>query len=209
MYADPPEYGFHNLISTKADYYENEQGYSGYPLRQTGYMVPMRYTLTEKTLPVKLDEVSAAIDGIREETAYFDERISGLEEGSGLGGSNVLIAPNGVKYQLTIRSDGSLDTICSIPKKVLVLGNSLTLGFGTFGMAASDSRHDYYYYVKEFLLEHNGSLEMSRYGASNWEGMTTSEERRKCVQGFLDSYTDGTEDLVTIRMKNGQPMRKT
>lgn len=202
VYADPPEYGFHNLVSTKSDYYENEQGYSGYPLRQTGYMVPMRYTLTEKTLPVKLDEVSAAIDGIREETAYFDERISGLEEGKGTGGTNVMVSPDGVKYYLTVKSDGTLDTICSVPRKVLVLGNSLTLGFGTFGMAASDSKHDYYYYVKEFLQKKNSNLEMSRCGASNWEGMTTSEERRICVQGFLDSYTDGTEDLVIIQLSD-------
>lgn len=202
VYADPPEDGFHNLISTKSDYYEDEQGYSGYPLRQTGYMVPMRYTLTEKTLPIKLDEFSADMDAIHEETAYFDERISSLEEGKGSGGTNMIVSPDGVKYYLTVKSDGTLDTICSIPQKVLVLGNSLTLGFGTFGMAASDSSHDYYYYVKEFLTEHNSGLEISRYGASKWEGMTTSEERRKCVQEFLDSYTDGTEDLVIIQLSD-------
>lgn len=202
VYPNARGCGFHNLISTKTDYFENEQGYSGYPLKESDYMVPMRFVLVEKTLPVKLDEMEDAITEMREESVFLDGRVSDLEENSGQKIGNALIGPDGVKYYLTANADGAISTIRSIPNKAVVFGNSLTAGFGTFGMAASDSKHDYYFYVRQFLLERNGALEMERHGASTWEGKTNSEERTSYVQTLIDSYLDGTEDLIIIQLSD-------
>lgn len=193
---------FHNLISTKSDYFENEEGYSGYPLTENPYIVPMRFTLSEKMLPVKLDEVWKSVSNMGAETGDLKERVELLEQESGTDVSHLgLTDPEGVKYHFTVGADGTLFTIRSIPKKAVVFGNSLTLGFGTFGMAASDSSHDYYHYVREYLRGLNPEAEVERYAGSSWEGMTDSVSRISVVNGFLEKLSGG-EDLVIIQLSD-------
>ena len=186
-----PEFDFRNLISTETGYFENNQGYSGHPLVETSYMIPMRYTLVENPLPVQLDN-------IRKEVAAVSEKVDGMKTESGK--DTILFSPGGVKFSLSVNEDGSLSTIRSIPKKAVIIGNSLTCGFG-YGMAASDSNHDYFHYVEEFLKGKNPDVTVLRKGGSNWEGMTTSESRKQAVEGFL-SELDGSEDLVIIQLSD-------
>lgn len=186
-----PEFDFRNLISTETGYFENNQGYSGHPLVETSYMIPMRYTLVENPLPVQLDN-------LQKKVASVSEKVDGMKTESGK--ETVLFSPNGVKFTLSVNEDGSLSTIRSIPQKAVILGNSLTCGFG-YGMAASDSKHDYFHYVEAFLKGKNPDVTVLRKGGSNWEGMTTSESRKQAVEGFL-SELDGSEDLIIIQLSD-------
>lgn len=187
---------FRNLVSTKGNYFENGEGYSGYPLAETQYLVPFRYSLVTKGMDARISHLEAESGKMME----LSDRMGKLEE-TGNALVNAMRDPDGIKYHLSVNGDGTLSAIRSIPKKAVVFGNSLTLGFGTFGMAASDSRHDYFHYVKQFLVGKNAGLIMERYGASNWEGETTSEARKTAVEGFI-SKMDGTEDLVIIQLSD-------
>ena len=111
-----------------------------------------------------------------------------------------LIAPDGVKYHLSVGADGNLYTIRSIPRKVVVFGNSLTEGFG-YGMAASDKYHDYFYYVEEYLKHNEQAVEVRRLCASPWEGMTTDESRRGEAEAMARSL-DGNEDLLILQLSD-------
>ena len=113
------------LVSFASDCYQDAAGYSGHPLRPIPYCVPLRFSLFAGTSSKPNTPVNAA--------AQTDAG---------------LIAPDGIKYHLSVGADGNLYTIRSIPRKVVVFGNSLTEGFG-YGMAASDKYHDYFYYVEE------------------------------------------------------------
>lgn len=203
VYSCDQKWDYKNLVSTKSNYYDKD-GYSGYPLTENEKMIPMRYTLMEKSLPMKMAGFSAELKSCNEQGKKLDTRVQDLEaavQGGQKKNSLPMISPEGLKYYLSVNVDGSISTIRSIPRKVAVFGNSLTLGFGTFGMAASDSRHDYFHYVREYLLKLYPDLEMIRYGASTWEGMTDSASRKEAVNGFIHNLS-GQEDLVIIQLSD-------
>lgn len=203
VYGTDLAWGYKNLVSTKANYYDKD-GYSGYPLTESKYMIPMRYTLMEESLPVKLESFRTNLTKCNEQGKNLESRVQTIENSiqSGKTWMNVaMVSPDGQKYYLSVDANGGITTIRSIPKKVAVFGNSLTLGFGTFGMAASDSRHDYFHYVREYLLKMNPDLEMTRYGASTWEGMTDSASRKEAVNGFIRNLS-GKEDLLIIQLSD-------
>ncbi len=84
-------------------------------------------------------------------------------------------------------------------QKVFVLGNSLTLGFGTHGMAATSVNTDYYYWVKQHLLARNESLRISRFKGVKWEA-GNSEARSNFIHNTLIDLVDGDEDLIIIQL---------
>ncbi|MFV0267970.1 MAG: hypothetical protein ACK5HT_12640 [Draconibacterium sp.] len=94
----------------------------------------------------------------------------------------------------------------NVYNKVFVIGNSLTIGFGTHGMASSNVQTDYYYRVQQALLSTNQELQMTRMNGSFWEsgsdGINDGQSSvREC---FLDNSVkrniDGTEDLIIIQL---------
>jgi hypothetical protein len=87
-----------------------------------------------------------------------------------------------------------------IPNKVFVLGNSLTQGFGTHGMASTDTNTDYYYWVQQAIFQKNDSLSMNRFAGSTWESLTTSKERLAFLNNSVARQIDGKEDLIIIQL---------
>lgn len=88
----------------------------------------------------------------------------------------------------------------TIPSKVLVIGNSLTIGFGTHGMASSDVDTDYYYLVKNFLSELNPEMVMERIAGNGWEGCTSTEQRQQYCESVFDEYLDSSCDLIIVQL---------
>lgn len=86
-----------------------------------------------------------------------------------------------------------------IPNKCLVIGNSITLGFGTHGMASTDENTDYYYYVKNYLTGLNPYFQIERVDGRIWEGSTTTEDRKAQLQVLLSEGIEDT-DLVIIQL---------
>ena len=64
-------------------------------------------------------------------------------------------------YATILTADRTTVSVPTVPKKTLFIGNSLLQGLGSaekggrFGMCATDSRHDYYYYVTRAILQKN------------------------------------------------------
>lgn len=68
-----------------------------------------------------------------------------------------LIDETGRKYALHIDSMGELHASRVAPEMTLVIGNSLVGGFGNYGMASSDSEHDFVAYLGKGIDEVRGS----------------------------------------------------
>lgn len=88
----------------------------------------------------------------------------------------------------------------NIPQKCLVIGNSITLGFGTHGMASSDVDTDFYYLVKEHLTLLNPNLQMKRVDGRPWESCTTTESRKVKLETILADDLEEDTDLVIIQL---------
>jgi len=81
--------------------------------------------------------------------------------------------------------DGSVSEVSVIPKKVVFAGNSLLLGmFGSYGMCATDDKHDYAYLVKQAILQRSPDCSFSKLYSSPVEH---SESRADLERWF---YTD-------------------
>ncbi len=94
----------------------------------------------------------------------------------------------------------------NVYKKVFVIGNSLTIGFGTHGMASSNIYTDYYYKLQQVLLKSYSNLSMSRMRGNPWEiasdGINdgNSVVRLNFLNNTVISYINGTEDLIIIQL---------
>ena len=178
VFSDLSEQDVHTLASFESDCYQDAAGYSGHPLRSCAYCFPLRFTLFDGKLP---NQNAPANTAVRADAG--------------------LISPEGIKYHLNVGADGKLYTIRSVPRKAAVFGNSLTEGFGSYGMAASDKYHDYFYYVEKYLKSNEPTVEVQRLCASPWEGQTTSESRRQEAEMMVKKL-DGQEDLLIIQLSD-------
>ena len=84
--------------------------------------------------------------------------------------------------------------------KVFVLGNSLTLGFGTHGMASTDINNDYFYLVKKAIVKENQGLRMKRFSGTSWEAYKSSEKRMAYLNSSVIANIDGLEELIIIQL---------
>lgn len=165
----------------------NSGGYSGMTFYESTHMIPFAYTVRAKTLSERMKEAEVALELTSGDIVPTTS-------------SAVVRNPNGIKYSLMVDSTGALKAVSHAPSKVFVMGNSLTLGFGTFGMAASDPDHDWYHYVEQNLLSYNPNLVMSRISASTWEGGVSSAERLNYLNATVAPACAIDTDLIIIQL---------
>lgn len=91
-------------------------------------------------------------------------------------------------------------TMHDVPKKGVVFGNSITLGFGTHGMASSDIDTDYYYIVDQYIKSKNPNYEMKRIAGNDWENGTDSDKRSEIFSNEFEAYLDSEVDIVIIQL---------
>lgn len=94
----------------------------------------------------------------------------------------------------------SEERIYPVAQDVLVIGNSITLGFGSHGMASSAVDTDYYYLLHEYLLKKNSNLKMMRIAGYGWEGSVTSEERLLFLEKSVLPELSEECDLIIIQL---------
>lgn len=109
-----------------------------------------------------------------------------------------LVNPNGEKY-ITQMGVNGLTAIPVVPGKSLFIGNSLLGGFG-FGMAASDSRHDYYHLFNDAVKTMKASYVPSKYQGAEWEGLTTIAAQNAWCENTLSPYLSSGLDLVVVQL---------
>jgi len=126
----------------------------------------------------------------------IDTTLSGINASD----KSVMVAPNGTKYLLSVQNDGSVSTIPAIPSKGVYFGNSLILGSGLYGLAASDDEHDYYYLVNNYITTNlNNSFVASRYSGTAFEGLTNPSNVDSTINTMLQNLA-GDEDLVVVQL---------
>ena len=122
--------------------------------------------------------------------------ISDIENKLNNTSKKILISPNGEKYLLGVNDNGEIFTIPLIPKKSVFYGNSLLLGFKTFGMAASDNKHDYAYLLSQRF--NGGTIE--KVSSSTFEGSTTIELAENWIEDNITNSNFSDIDLVLIQL---------
>ena len=111
----------------------------------------------------------------------------------------VLVNPNGDKYTLSVDINGNLSAIPNIPNNAFVMGNSLVFGMGTFGMCALDSKHDFYYYVKEAILEKNPDATFGKTTIAMFEQCESDTDSKNEINK-IKSKLSSNLDLVIIQI---------
>ena len=107
-----------------------------------------------------------------------------------------LISPDGSKWTIQVSNSGAIISIPVIPNNALFIGNSILLGFGEFGMAASDAEHDYYHYISS--LNPKGSY--ARLSGSGFEGSTSTRIATQWMNDVLLPELNNELDLVIVQL---------
>ena len=107
-----------------------------------------------------------------------------------------LISPDGSKWTIQVSNNGTLISIPVIPNNALFIGNSLLLGFGEFGMAASDAEHDYYHYLSGL----NPEGYYTRLSGSGFEASTSTEIATQWMNDALLPELNDELDLVIVQL---------
>lgn len=85
------------------------------------------------------------------------------------------------------------------PTKGFVVGNSLTIGFGTHGMASTNVDTDYYYLLNQYLISKNPNYNMTRIAGNSWENNTDSSLRHQQAESIVSQISSDV-DLVIIQL---------
>ena len=125
--------------------------------------------------------------------AVLNETVSNLE-----GSDTELISPSGNKFELSVQDDGTLTALPIVPSKGVMYGNSLLMGSG-YGMAASDSEHDYFHLITEFIKTLNPEYTAKKISAVNIENLTSEGEIDDAVKKTIDVLT-GDETMISIQL---------
>ena len=151
-----------------------------------------------QNLPISAPKLDGTLKNISVKLTELDEREISAEID--------LVSPNGTKYVLTVANDGTLVTQKVIPQKALFIGNSLTLGFGTFGMCASGNTKDYYKKFNDYILTKEPSYTATRYLNGNmvsgysFEDSSTEEQCLAWITNALLPVLSNDLDLVVLQL---------
>lgn len=109
---------------------------------------------------------------------------------------------NGEKFVLSVGENGELKALSLIPDNIVFMGNSLLSGFGSYGMAAKDSEHDYYHYITKYLSDFGVDLTTKKIYSSTWEQQTNRDDAIEWVTtNVLPALSDQTK-LVLIQLSD-------
>jgi len=98
------------------------------------------------------------------------------------------------------KRDEETKDVWEVAQNVLVIGNSITLGFGTHGMASSAVDTDYYYLLNQYLAEKNPKVQMKRIPGFRWEGGKSTEDRNRFLEETLRPELEEGYDLLIIQL---------
>ena len=116
-----------------------------------------------------------------------------------LGADITAIQSNALDTENTTDADAAAENAQAIvPDKALFIGNSLLVGFGSFGMCASDSNHDYYHYVTAAMHSLNPDFTSDKAVGIPLEKATSDEEQDAAYAEIAGKISD---DLDFIMMQ--------
>lgn len=143
-----------------------------------------------------LDITGSVADGIN----YVNSAVNSLSNKiDTMSASTKVSDENGNVYFLKV-VNGQLTIVPAIANNVLYIGNSLLLGFDTFGMAASDSANDYYAYVNSYLVSKGATLNADKLRGSDWESKTSYADQNTWMQNYLLPKLNSNLELVIVQL---------
>lgn len=165
-------------------------GYPGQMFYDANYLVPFSYSVASMNLPQQIEDLKAQLATTKQQlSAAKTKKV------------NVISAPNGQSYRLIVANDGSLSAVSTTPSNVTIFGNSLTYEHGKIGMAASDSNHDWYHYVTDYIKSKNPDVKINdRTNMSIWESATSTADREKVFNDSIKPLLSADTDLVIIQL---------
>lgn len=148
---------------------------------------------------VEGNNIKENIQSIDNQLVYINNTIDNIED-------DFLVSPSGNKYSIAATDNGQITLIPLIPTKSAFAGNSLLGGFG-YGMAASDSSHDYFYLITNYIKTLNQNAVSSRgiSGSGQFETGTTQEAVLSGADTMVSSL-NGDEDLIAIQLGDNTPV---
>lgn len=87
-----------------------------------------------------------------------------------------------------------------VPTKALFIGNSLLFGFGTHGMASSNTDTDYYYLVNQAITAKNKNYSAQKVQGFRFEEAVTDTAVSDWFTNTLDPFLAEDLDLVIIQL---------
>ena len=172
FYIDPQYYAAH--VSTTYDKFNFWLNPNPNPTLSEGEQQIVLFYNVEVYQEDFLDNIEG--DNVKELFKSVDNQISDIKNSIPSPSDDFIVSPSGNKYMISATDNGQIVLIPFIPTKMAFFGNSLIGGFG-YGMAASDSRHDYYYLITEYIKTLNSSATAVRNPASANDFETGSTEQ--------------------------------
>ena len=171
-------------------HYLDDGAYTGYQLYQTDNIIPFSYTLVEKNIKNKINDVATATQAVSDSV----QDLLPLKK-------NLFVkSPSGQKFILMVDNNGNLMAKSSVPTNVVVVGNSLTYNWGNFGLAASNPTLDWYAHVKEYIAGINPNAVFNRFGLGDWESATSTADRDTVFNNEMKPALSANTDLVIIQL---------
>lgn len=157
------------------------------------------------------------LEGIQQ-SAYYEENfndmmdnvfsaVDSLQSSAGVK-LPTLVSPSGKKFTLGVDDDGNIISIPNVPRKTVMLGNSLLLGMQFYGMCASAPDKDYAHYVQQAVWEKNPDATFEKIFAAPFESAETDEmyynwwnnpSTRGTKKVVKEIFTEDT-DLIIIQL---------
>lgn len=178
-----------SLVCDKT-HYLNDGAYTGNQLYQSDNIIPFSYTLVEKNINNKIDDVATATQAVSDSV----QDLLPLKK-------NLFVkSPSGHKFMLMVDDNGNLMAKSSVPTNVVVVGNSLTYNWGNFGLAASNPTLDWYAHVKDYIAKINPKAVFKRFGLGDWESATSTTDRDNVFNSEMKPSLSAETDLVIIQL---------
>lgn len=178
-----------SLICDTTHYLDNG-AYTGNQLYQTDNIIPFSYTLVEKNINNKIDDVATATQAVSDSVADLLPLKKNL----------FVKSPSGHKFMLMVDDNGNLMAKSNVPTNVVVVGNSLTYNWGNFGLAASNPTLDWYAHVKDYILGVNPKAVFNRFGLGDWESSTSTADRDTVFNNEMKPVLSTDTDLVIVQL---------
>ena len=108
-------------------------------------------------------------------------------------------SPDGNKWLIRVSNTGELSAVKIVPNKSVFIGNSLLMGWSTFGMTASDNEHDYYYHVTHRIATLDNTATYNHISNGNLEHSTNSTDFN-AAWNTIKPYLTSDLDLICIQL---------
>ena len=146
-------------------------------------------------LPIYADNLNDVIFNIQNNIDTLNSKIENVTSPE-----NILVAPDGKKYQIVVDNSGELYTFPITPTKSLFIGNSLLFGFGNHGMASYDVNTDYYHYVNQAITNINSSYIPNKLLGTDFEGAETLSDVNDFITDKLNPALSADMNLILIQL---------